>query len=68
MAGTVDSNGFDQGFVAVDLTAKFLLKGDKPPKDTKVGAGMPTVITKENALAFEKGKVEKFKKFGINVD
>jgi ribose transport system substrate-binding protein len=68
MAGTVDSNGFDQGFVAVDLTAKFLLKGDKPPKDTKVGAGMPTVITKENALVFERGKVEKFKKFGIKVD
>lgn len=68
LAGTVDSNGFDQGFVAVDLTARFLLKDEKPPKDTKVGAGMPTVITKENALAFEKSKIEKFKKFGIKVD
>lgn len=68
MAGTVDSNGFDQGFVAVDLTAKYLLKGQKPPKDTLVGSGMASVITKENAAAFEKAKVEKFKKFGIKVD
>ena len=68
VAGTVDSNGFDQGFVAVDLTAKYLLKDQKPPKDTLVGSGMATVITKENALAFEKSKTEKFKKFGIKVD
>ncbi|HSB73767.1 MAG TPA: sugar ABC transporter substrate-binding protein [Candidatus Methylomirabilis sp.] len=68
MAGTVDSNGFDQGFVAVDLTARYLLKDQKPPKDTKVGSGMASVITKDNALAFEKSKVEKFKKFGIKVD
>jgi hypothetical protein len=26
------------------------------------------VITKENALAFDKSKTEKFKKFGIKVD
>ena len=68
LAGTVDSNGFDQGFVAVDLTAKYLLTGAKPPKDTLVGAGMPTVITKENAAAYEKNKAEKFKKFGIKTD
>jgi ribose transport system substrate-binding protein len=68
MAGTVDSNGFDQGFVAVDLTAKYLLKDQKPPKDTLVGSGMASVITKENAAAFDKAKVEKFKKFGIKVD
>jgi hypothetical protein len=29
---------------------------------------MATVITKENALAFDKSKTEKFKKFGIKVD
>jgi ribose transport system substrate-binding protein len=68
LAGTVDSNGFDQGFVGVDLTAKYLLKDQKPPKDTKVGAGQPTVITKETVLAFEKAKLEKFKKFGVKVD
>lgn len=68
MAGTVDSNGFDQGFVAVDLTAKYLLKDQKPPKDTLVGSGMASVITKDNASAFEKSKAEKFKKFGIKVD
>jgi len=64
----VDSNGFDQGFVAVDLTAKYLLKDQKPPKDTLVGSGMATVITKANAGSFEKQKTEKFKKFGIKVD
>ncbi len=68
LAGTVDSNGFDQGFVGVDLTAKYLLTGAKPAKDTLVGAGMPTVITKENAATYEKTKVEKFKKFGIKAD
>jgi ribose transport system substrate-binding protein len=68
MAGTVDSNGFDQGFVAVDLTAKYLLKDQKPPKDSKVGSGMAAVITKENAAGFEKAKAEKFKKFGIAVN
>ncbi len=68
LAGTVDSNGFDQGFVGVDLTAKFLLKGEKPPKETKVGSGMASVITKENAAAFEKAKIEKLKKFGIKAD
>ena len=68
MAGTVDSNGFDQGFVAVDLTAKYLLKDQKPPKDTKVGSGAASVITQANAEAFEKAKAEKFKKFGIKVD
>jgi ABC-type sugar transport system substrate-binding protein len=68
VAGTVDSNGFDQGFVAVDLTAKYLLKDQKPPKDTLVGSGMAIVITKENAGTFEKEKIEKFKKFGIKVD
>ncbi len=68
MAGTVDSNGFDQGFVGVDLTAKYLLKHQQPPKDTLVGAGMPQVITKANAAAFEKAKAEKFKKFGLKVE
>jgi ABC-type sugar transport system substrate-binding protein len=68
LGGTVDSNGFDQGFVAVDLTAKYLLKGQKPPKDTKVGAGQPTIITKNTVDAFEKAKIEKFKKFGVKVD
>jgi hypothetical protein len=29
---------------------------------------MASVITKDNAAAFEKAKVEKFKKFGIKVD
>ncbi|HTU03373.1 MAG TPA: sugar ABC transporter substrate-binding protein, partial [Candidatus Sulfotelmatobacter sp.] len=68
MTGTVDSNGFDQGFVAVDLTAKYLLKDQKPPKESLVGSGMATVITKENAGAFEKAKTEKFQKFGIKID
>jgi len=68
MTGTVDSNGFDQGFVAVDLTAKYLLKDQKPPKESLVGSGMATVITQENAPAFEKAKAEKFKKFGIKLD
>ncbi len=68
LAGTVDSNGFDQGFVGVDLTAKYLLKDQKPPKDTKVGAGQPTVITKDTVLSFEKAKTEKFKQYGIKVE
>lgn len=68
LGGTVDSNGFDQGFVAVDLTAKYLLKDQKPPKDTKVGAGQPTIITKNTVAAFEKAKIEKFKKFGVKMD
>jgi ribose transport system substrate-binding protein len=68
MTGTVDSNGFDQGFTAVDLTAKYLLKDQKPPKEALVGSGIAAVISKENAAAFEKAKVEKFKKFGIKAD
>ena len=39
LAATVDANCFWQAFVSVDLACKYLLKGVKPEKDTKIGSG-----------------------------
>jgi len=65
MAATVDANCFWQTFVSVDLTCKYLLKGMKPEKDTKIGSGMPEVITKDNLEQFVKFKADRYLKYGL---
>lgn len=62
---TVDSNMFGQGFVSTDLTCKYLLGKGKPPKETKVGSGIPEVITKENLEKFINLNAELYKKYGL---
>jgi hypothetical protein len=62
------SFGFVRQAKGSQNVSEFLLKHQKPPKDTLVGSGMATVITNEHALAFDKSKTEKFKKFGIKAD
>ena len=65
LAGTVDSNAFGQGFVSVDLTCRYLIKGEKPPAQTKIGLGVAKMITKETLPEFKKFREERFKKHGL---
>lgn len=65
LTATVDANCFWQAFVSVDLTCQYLLKGVKPAKDTKIGSGMPEVITKENLEKFLKFRADLFGKHGL---
>jgi ribose transport system substrate-binding protein len=65
LAATVDANCFWQAFVSVDLACKYLLKGVKPERDTKIGSGMPEVITKENLDKFLKFKADLYAKYGL---
>jgi len=65
MTATINGGAFDQGFVATDLLCKFLLKGEKPPADTKVRTGKGEAITKENIAEYRKFKNDLFKKYGL---
>lgn len=65
LTATVDANCFWQAFVSVDLTCQYLLKGTKPAKDTKIGSGMPEVITKDNLEKFLKFRADLFAKHGL---
>ena len=49
---TVDSSGYIQGYVATELTCKFLLTGEQPPAETKIGVG--------KAQAIHAGNIDQF--------
>jgi ABC-type sugar transport system substrate-binding protein len=65
LMSTVDANNFWQGFVSTDLTCKYLLSKKMPAKDTKIGSGIPEVITKENLEKFINFKAERYNKYGL---
>jgi ribose transport system substrate-binding protein len=65
MTATINGGAFDQGFVATDLLCKYLIKGEKPPADTKVRTGKGEAITKENIAEYRKFKNDLFKKYGL---
>ncbi len=65
LVATVDANNFWQGFVSTDLTCQYLLKKQKPERETKIGAGIPEVITKDNLEKFINFKAERYKKYGL---
>jgi len=65
LMATVDANNFWQGFVSTDLTCKYLLSKQMPAKETKIGSGIPEVITKENLERFINFKAERYKKYGL---
>jgi ABC-type sugar transport system substrate-binding protein len=49
---TVDSSGYIQGYVATELACKYLLNGEKPPEETKIGVG--------KAQAIHAGNIDEF--------
>jgi ribose transport system substrate-binding protein len=65
LAATVDANNFWQGFLSTELLCKYLLKKEKPSKETTVGSGMPEVITTGNLDAFIKFKADRYQKYGL---
>jgi ribose transport system substrate-binding protein len=65
LMSTVDANNFWQGFVSTELTCKYLLSKQMPAKDTKIGSGIPEVITKENLEKFINFKAERYNKYGL---
>lgn len=56
MAATVDSNGYGQAYVSVELLIRYLLNGEMPPADTKIGTGEAVAITKSNLEKFKASK------------
>ncbi len=58
MAATIDSDGYGQAYTAMDLLCKYLLTGEEPPEETKIGTGEANIITAENAEEFLESKSE----------
>jgi len=65
MTATINGGAFDQGFVATDLTCRYLINNEKPPEDTKVRTGKGEAVTKENIEEYRKFKNDLFKKYGL---
>ncbi len=53
MECTVDSNGYGQAYVAVELLIKYLLEGEMPPEETKIGTGEAYAISADNLAEFK---------------
>ena len=53
---TVDSSGYIQGYVATELACKYLISGEKPPAETKIGVGEAQAISKANLDQFMKAR------------
>ena len=56
MAATVDSDGYSQAYVSIELLIRYLLNGEMPPADTKIGTGKAVAITKTNLEQFKASK------------
>jgi len=65
MAATINGGAFDQGYVATDLTCRYLIKGEKPPADTKVRTGKGEAVTQANIAEYRQFKNDLFKKYGL---
>ena len=52
MEVTVDSSGYIQGYVATELVIKYLVNGEKPPAETKIGVGKAQAIHAGNIDSF----------------
>lgn len=65
--GSADGKAFDILFTAVDLTCKYLLKDEVPPKETIFLQGLPTVITKQNIKQWNNHRVKEYEKYGLKM-
>jgi ribose transport system substrate-binding protein len=55
---TVDASGYIQGYVATELTCKYLTTGEKPPAVTKIGVGEAEAISRANVDEFIKKRAK----------
>jgi ribose transport system substrate-binding protein len=65
LTATINGGAFDQGFVATDLTCRYLISQQAPPADTKVRTGKGEAVTKENIVEYRKFKNDLFEKYGL---
>jgi ribose transport system substrate-binding protein len=65
MAATINGGAFDQGYVATQLTCNYLIKGEKPPANTRVRTGKGEAVTKANIVEYRQFKNDLFKKYGL---
>jgi len=55
---TVDASGYVQGYIATELTCKYLLTGEVPPAVTKIGMGNAQAISASNLDQFLKSRTK----------